>query len=179
MDLSAELFKLLSTVEVILRNAMALGLSELHRSRGGDGNWLLDPAFVLTPHHKVHVNDAIERLSRRGQILTLDSMIPELNFGFWRYLLAKRYVAKFWAGAFRYGLPGVGNDQVKSFVARVGRLHEIRNRIAHHEPIFGRRLDLDHRDCLLVLGAVCPVTAQWAEGISRIPEVLANTPLLR
>lgn len=179
MDLSAELFKLLSTVEVILRNAMALSLAELHRSRGGDGNWLLDPGFVLTPLHKVHVDDAAERLSRRAQVLTLDSLIPELNFGFWRYLLAKRYIAKFWAGAFCHGLPGVGNDQVKGFVARVGRLHEIRNRIAHHEPIFGRRLDLDHRDCLLVLGAVCPVTAQWAEGISRIPEVLANTPLLR
>lgn len=177
VELSAELFKLLSTVELILRNALSSSLSALHRSRGGDGNWLLNHAFGLTPHHKRHGDDAIARLSRRGQTLTLDSMIPELNFGFWRYLLAKRYIAKFWAAAFRNELPGVGNDEVRGFVSRVGRLHEIRNRIAHHVPIFGRRLDLGHRDCLLVLGAVCPVTAAWAEGVGRLPEVLAARPL--
>lgn len=178
VELSAELFKLLSMVEVVLRNALSSTLFELHGSRGGDGNWLLDPAFVLTPHHKRHVDDAVARLSRRGQNLTLDSIIPELNFGFWRYLLTKRYIAQFWAAAFRNGLPGVGNNEVRGFAGRVGRLHEIWNRIAHHEPIFGRRLDLDLRDCLLVLGAVCPVTAQWAAGASRIPAVLANTPRL-
>ena len=42
--------------------------------------------------------------------------------------------------------------------------------------IFKRKLELDYRDCLMVIGAVCPVTARWTEGQSRVPQVLAVRP---
>ena len=89
--------------------------------------------------------------------------------------MTARYRANLWPTV-RRSFSGFVPGQEAVLFARIARLHEIRNRIAHHEPIFGRRLDLDHRDCLLVLGAVCPVTAAWAKEVSRLPEVLAVRP---
>jgi hypothetical protein len=36
----------------------------------------------------------------------------------------------------------------------------LRNRIAHHEPIFDRRLDVTYREILKLLGWLCP-DSQW------------------
>jgi len=174
----AELFILIGTVEVVLRNSIHRSLSEWQHRRARGESWFDSGAISLDRKSLRDVDLARQRILAKGREITDDRLVSELGFGFWRYLMTARYRANLWP-IMRQSFAGFEPGQEAALFARVGRLHEIRNRIAHHEPIFGRRLDLDHRDCLLVLGAVCPVTAQWAEGISRIPEVLANTPLLR
>ena len=179
LAVSSEFFRQLAIIEVVLRNAISREFEKFHRPYDQLGHWLQDPKILPFERQREAVSDAITRVAVRRHAPTLERLIPELGFGFWRYLLTKRYADVYWMPVLRHAFPQVANIERRALFDRVGRLHRLRNRIAHHEPIFGRRLDLDHRDCLLVLGAVCPATAQWAEGISRIPEVLANTPLLR
>lgn len=179
LSASAEVLKIIAVVEVVLRNSISSSFESFSRSNSGDGFWLSDSRILPFARQRDAVEHALKKVTAQNREPTLSAVIPELSFGFWRFLLTKRYGAMFWSPVLQYAFPEVRHGAERALFDRVGRLHRLRNRIAHHEPIFGRRLDLDHRDCLLVLGAVCPVTAKWAEGISRIPEVLANTPLLR
>ena len=176
IDVSGEMFKLLAIVEVVLRNTITNGFKEADLASGGDGNWLLGNAVIKFPRQRDAVERATHTLRALDKPLTLDALVPELSFGFWRYLLTKRYADLFWTTVFRPSFPFTSNGEQRALFDRVGRLHRLRNRIAHHEPIFSRRLDLDYRDCLFVIGAVCPVTAAWAAGQSRVPQVLEVRP---
>jgi hypothetical protein len=62
--------------------------------------------------------------------------IAELNFGFWRYLSTTAHHYPLWIpylhNAFKRGTARQAVDKP------VGRLHRLRNRIAHHEPLLHR-----------------------------------------
>lgn len=178
VDISAEFYKCLSFVEVVLRNALSSEFSRFHAELGRAGSWLTDTEIVWSHQQRESVQGASDLLRRQGKEVSTSGLVPLLNFGFWRYLMTKRYLATYWSPVLCRVFPGVNEDESRPLIDRLGRLHHLRNRIAHHEPIFGRRLDLDHRDCLLVLGAICPVTARWVESQSRVPEVLAARPPL-
>ena len=55
-------------------------------------------------------------------------------------------------------------------------LRTLRNRIAHHEPIFDRQLEQDYKVTMAVLGGLSPITLQWIKHHCRVPEVLAVRP---
>jgi hypothetical protein len=55
-------------------------------------------------------------------------------------------------------------------------LHLLRNRIAHHEPIYRRDLTHDWHDLLHVSGAICSHVQAWILQSGRVPAVLAARP---
>ena len=72
-----------------------------------------------------------------------------------------------------------GNDVVPSrwqatLQSRTESLRLFRNRIAHHEPIFGRHLAADHASILLVAGWLEPDVRRWIADHSRVPGTLAR-----
>ncbi|BCJ45960.1 hypothetical protein GCM10010168_49080 [Actinoplanes ianthinogenes] len=56
------------------------------------------------------------------------------------------------------------------------QLHEARNRIAHHEPMFNRPIADLRQTALHLVGWICPVTRDWIEQRCRVPEVLSGRP---
>ena len=67
-------------------------------------------------------------------------MIAEFSLGFWRYLLIARYEHSLWNPAMRSQFRALshlsGADSRKAVHARLEKLNYLRNRIAHHEPIY-------------------------------------------
>ena len=175
--LSAELFLIVGFVEIAVRSAVHTAMSDWSLQKFGSTNWFEYVEKRWEDRARRELATARDRIATKGIECSADEMVRELNFGFWRYMLAVRYQTIFWPIICRR-MVGVPPGSERHLFRRIGRIHDLRNRIAHHEPIFGRRLDLDHRDCLLVLGAICPVTAQWVESQSRVPEVLAARPRL-
>jgi hypothetical protein len=55
-------------------------------------------------------------------------------------------------------------------------LRDLRNRIAHHEPIFSRDLAADDRTILEVIGWMCADTRAWVVHHSEVPAILADRP---
>ena len=53
-------------------------------------------------------------------------------------------------------------------------LRRLRNRIAHHEPIFQKDLRLMHDETIEAIRWLCPITAAWADTNSRVRVVLAG-----
>lgn len=105
-------------------------------------------------------------------------VIAELSFGFWRYLVAKRYQATAWPAlqkAFPLHPDGSAAPRV-DIDDRMQRIHVLRNRIAHHEPIFRRNVAHDYADMLTLVGWVSREASDWVEELSRVPTMLAQRP---
>jgi len=182
---SGALYEGLAFLEVVVRNAVHDQMTAWHGAQLLPGTWLDDPNGLLEPRAQDDIRTAreraerIQRGGRRSAAPTppppVGAVVAELNFGFWRYLLASRYEHTLWLRAVRHGFPRVAGMRDRVF-RPMSRLHMVRNRIAHLEPIHGRDLVLDDRDIDQVIRAVCPKTAAWAASHRRLKALATTRP---
>jgi hypothetical protein len=185
VEASGALYEAMTFLEVVLRNSIHDQLTAWHASQGLPGTWLDDSNKLLEEKARGDIGTAFRRAQQwrrvRGvQVANrpappIGAVVAELNFGFWRFLLASRYEHTLWLGAMRHGFPGAQGDRVR-VEKPVRRLHEARNRIAHLEPILKRDLARDERDINYVIQSICPKTALWAAGQRRLLAVSAKRP---
>jgi hypothetical protein len=169
-QISAAFYELLSDVEVVVRNSFHEQLTAWHGVQKGTGQWYDNEHGFLQPRATSAIQEARTRIANKGKSVTSDQIISELGFGFWRFLLTKPYKTTLWPFAGQYAFPNAySTDQ---FFSRIARLHDFRNRIAHHEPIHMRQLDLDQLDCFQAIGAVCRDTEGWVRRRSRVESLL-------
>jgi hypothetical protein len=169
------LWEVLGHVEVVLRNVLHDALTVRHQRLGRAGQWYDDPARELAQHARDDITRARQRLQRAGAPLLPGKIVAELSFGFWRFLLARRYTATLWPAlrpAFRY-LPGSDRRLLE---APVARLHVLRNRVAHHEPLLSEPLPDRYTDLLDVVGFVHPQLRSWLDTHNRLQATLAQRP---
>jgi hypothetical protein len=160
----------LDTLEVAVRNAIHAGLTA---HVGREDWWEILPLRYPQPDQ---VDSAVRAAkSNHGKSTTAGHIVAEFNLGFWTSLLANRYHAQLWPtalqDAFPYQPPAGRRGEIH---ARLEGLRLLRNRIAHHEPIFGRPLQKDHESILVVLGYLHPDARKRANTHSRVPTSLAR-----
>jgi hypothetical protein len=78
--------------------------------------------------------------------------------------------------ALRHAFPHLRPRLRTEIYDRVERLHALRNRIAHHEPIHAQPLKARLDELLAVAGCICPTTAAWIWSTTRVPQILATMP---
>ena len=170
---SGALFEVLSGMEIILRNSVHQRFTEKYAARG---IWF--DAISLDTKAAEVLRVARERSRNNSRVSEQPGkVVAELSFGFWRYLFSRRYQATVWPilqPIFRNQdgtrPPRVAVDRI------VEAIHTLRNRIAHHEPIFRRNLLRDHQDILQLVGWLNPSAANWLSELSRVSRVLADKP---
>lgn len=139
LQLSQELFTVISCFEIALRNAidrqLLLTLGDDWLRNGASLGGIFDnPQCRLT---KENINDAVRKLNHH---YTHNKLVAELGFGFWRYMFATHqftatgrsllhiFPAKPTStAAIQYNQTFVFNQ--------LAQINNLRNRIAHHEPI--------------------------------------------
>ncbi len=173
---AAAFLALLGDVEVVIRNAWHEQLIRLSTSLNGSDFWFDNQFGLLRENSVQHIEDAYKRILRQQRRPVANQLVAELNFGFWRFLVAKQYRTTLWPLAGKHAFPNIDPAEIQRLSAAMGRLHDLRNRIAHHEPIHMRNLDRDFADCLWVIGGVCLTTKQWVESNSRVAGVLQERP---
>lgn len=138
LQLTQELFTVISCFEVAHRNAID---AKCTSALGND--WLRDGASVggifdnakcfLT---KRNINDAIGNLTAYSHF----KLVAELGFGFWRYMFAQNQynaTGRILLQVFPskpISTPALQYNNTYIF-NQLAKLNEIRNRMAHHEPI--------------------------------------------
>lgn len=172
-EVSSALGTSLGHLEVLLRNALHDELTAWSTSRFSEPRWYVDPGRVLSPEAVQDVAKARGRVTRAGRPESPGRVVAELNLGFWRFLLAARYDGTLWRYCLYRNFPGQRRRTVHDAVAR---LHDARNRMAHHEPMFNRPIGDLHASVLRVAGWICPVGEAWISGSSRVPALLAQRP---
>ena len=173
---SAALFEVLADVEVVLRNAIHSSMTEWSIRRNGGSNWFDDVHGLLEAAELRDISKVRLRIEQQGKPLTPERIVSELSFGFWRFLLTSRYRTTVWPILAKGDLSRVEVGYEELFFSRVGRVHDLRNRIAHHESIHRRRIDRDLLDCLRIVVVVCPETAEWVKERARVADLLENRP---
>ncbi|MFJ6493477.1 hypothetical protein [Streptomyces californicus] len=175
-DLAAAFFEPLGHLEIMLHNALDARLVARQQRRGRTAEWYVDRQVPLTGKARGDIVQAQERAARGGAGITpRGKVIAELSFGFWRFLLARQYKTSLWpdlAGAF----PHAPNRALTTVENPVKRLHQFRNRIAHHEGIWHLSPEARRDDIQTVLGFMSPAAAAWVDGASRIDDVLTSRP---
>lgn len=169
-NVSAALLAPLHICEVSLRNAVSEALEVMYGQ-----NWPWDGAFrrslpnpsgrsVYSPRRD------IENTSARYQ--TTGKVIPELKFVFWETMLTGRHDGRIWNSQLHSIFPNLPTfpARTRQKEIKLGRLYlhdrienirSLRNRIAHHEPIFSRNLLEDMRSIEAITRARCNVTCDW------------------
>jgi hypothetical protein len=160
----------LGCLEVACRNAMHQQLSAMF----GRDDWRDAPELGL--HHTAQriASDAKREVLRWRGGITSGRMVAELPFGFWVSLLGSGtdYETRLWRPGLRRAFPGYRGRRAALHL-ELDACRRLRNRIAHHEPIYARDLGADHARILRLLGYVSWDYAGWVRAHDRVPAVLA------
>ncbi|WP_329420228.1 hypothetical protein OG810_14235 [Streptomyces sp. NBC_01693] len=187
VEVSGALYEALHVIEVVLRNALHEQLSQLQLKRHGGGSWLDSPFPELTDRARSDIDQARRRAQeeiarkqspplRGGAVQRIvpseGDIVAQLSFGFWRYLLASRYTHTLWLDALRHAFPELTPQTLAHVEGPVKRLHLLRNRVAHLEPVYSNNIALDMQNMTTLLGYLCPRTQAWF-GSTRVPRLKA------
>lgn len=133
-------------------------------------------------------NDRNARLPghrRHGHPVDHDDVVAHMTFGTWNKILPKKdgtdpsgigpqSQRQLWLGGVDKAFPHHSDPTVIKYW--VNRLHSLRNRVAHLEPLCDTDVMSYHRTVARLLRAIDPVLAEWYSGISRVPEVWSRRP---
>jgi len=156
----------LQALEVTLRNAVDDAMTEAYGA-----SWLMG-APLRAPEQEA-VRKATQSLEQSRKPRTPARLVAASNLGFWVALFARKYDETLWRTTLHTLF---GTDWPRSEVHKLlNRLRTLRNRIAHHEPIFHRHLRADHEGILSLLDDLSPETAAWVAHHSRVPKILAES----
>ena len=159
LQLGASLMSLIALLELALRNSTNQRLIDDF----ADADWLLPghSAVPLKPREQATVADATgyarraaqsklnEQLRAQNQSIprrpppiavTHGQVLSQTTFAFWRRLYSDEYEATLWKRSLKRVFPNKSLQRADLSKA-LAAIHEARNRAAHHEPIYGTKLD--------------------------------------
>lgn len=178
MRASAAVLTTTGMVEVLVRNALDEQLMGWARDRHQGRSWF--DAAPLDQQGRNDVAKARERASRHGRTPEVHGkVVAELSLGFWRYLVASRYLTSMWIPATHAAFPHGAQDlrrRRSDTETRLQRLLFVRNRAAHHEPIHRRDLSMDLRAAVELSAWICPDAAAWVADKSSIRQLVHERP---
>ena len=173
---SAALYGPLQGLEITLRNAMNRELVKKHGRAWYDNmDDLLDKG-------------ALERIKTAKGLKPADlndnasQIVANLSFGFWVALAGRggprndgykaNYDKMLWRPTLRWAFRNRDSLSRHEAYGSLNGLRNLRNRIAHHKPIFVLDLEKYHQNILELASWICPSTAEWIKQHSRVLELL-------
>ena len=178
-QLSQSLYIYIQCWEICLRNK----LDSFLRWKYSD-KWPYDKTRAvrnLAGNDKNRLAETIFRQESQRQYspVSTDSIVADLSAGFWVSQLSKAYEVPY---TWQYNLAKVfpNNTRMKARDAWeiCDRTLNLRNRIAHHEPIYQLDLEQYHQELQQVVSAMCQGTFAFANANCTFKHVFALRPTL-
>lgn len=177
-QVSAALLAPLHICEVVIRNAVSAALEAQYGSR-----WPWSPGFeqsLPSPHQGYNPRRDLQDARRSAS--TTGKVIPELKFAFWQSMFTSRHDSRLWNIYLTQVFPNLPTGQsVKQsrsdIYHELENLRKLRNRIAHHEPIFGRNLPQDFNKINDLISIRCVITAAWMQQNQQASSFINSRPL--
>lgn len=171
LQISSALFECLAVCEVVIRNTVANAMQAEH---GAD--WAFNVRFVRS----MQQNRRNELLNARQE--TTEQAICELPFVFWQGFFTVRFDDEIWKKHWAVALPNAKHADLQAMRTEVfenlEKIRKLRNRIAHHEPIFNRNPQGDYKRIIKIISYCSQDTADWVKSCQRIDELLKIKPIL-
>lgn len=177
-QLSAALMYPLHVCEVAIRNAVSDALTAVYGEE-----WPWSPGFVASLPNPPSPTFSPKRdlLAVRAQQATTGKVIAELKFKFWESMFTGRFDARLWNHHLHTVLPFSNSlltvqDVRKQIRDDLESLRGLRNRIAHHEPIFARNLSDDYQKAYGLIALRCAHTAAWMKANESATTLIGAKP---
>lgn len=171
MRLSAAAFKALHMAEVVVRNAMDRELRRWNAAAGHGEAWTTNPAGLLKSCFYDDAADLKEAKRKAEKAVTSrdvlhDDVLAQLSFGAWRYLMppnrAHHAKDRIWDEAISHAFANRSPNSPRSSLTKsVSIIYDLRNRVAHHEPVFHLDLQAKRRNIKDVIDAVSREARRW------------------
>jgi hypothetical protein len=164
--------------EISLRNKLNAFIGRKHTNP----NWMYDDArcvrqLTKSDQKRLHKTIERQRRDRRIQRPTPDMIVADLAAGFWVSQLTQSYDTPY---AWRYNIVKVfpHNSSLDRSTVSVmcDRILDVRNRIAHHEPIYHLPLDEIRGDLTSLIAGMCPGADAYAAGLCDFTRLWNSCP---
>lgn len=166
-ELSEAMYGVLQGLEVTLRNAVHNTLSAEHGSEWFEKVSLKEPEAEA-------LYEAKRKIADRSEEITPGRIVAELNLGFWVRLFSAEYDRTLWGPALRRIVP-LKLDR-RAVYERLKDIKTLRNRIAHHCRIIGRKKTVaeNYHEMVETIGWLSPTMRQWIEQTNCVEERLTR-----
>ncbi|QUY61899.1 hypothetical protein [Gulosibacter molinativorax] len=203
LELTSAVQSVLGVTEVVLRNAMDKELQSWNtKETGGRRSWLLEepaaPLRSLSANKRKRALEAATREAERrnsnhrryGETVSHDDVLAQLMFGIWKDLLPNHQPgagnstdnsnrARLWREALTYAFPNEEDPDGEITFWRVARLHQLRNRVSHMEPLLNIDVQDEVKKAFQLVRSIDTEVANWVTGGSKVSEVLNRRPSQR
>ena len=157
----------LQALEIALRNRLHTVIS----AAAGEC-WYDDPPYQRGSFQGEQLEAAKKDLRDRGRDLTPGRVVAALTFGYWTAFFGTVYEDQWRKVLHQVGKRADGKGLSRKHFARpLATIRELRNRVAHHEPIIGWDLPKHHSSILQLTAWLSPAAADWCRACSRFDEV--------
>lgn len=135
IKLSRELYGIIGVFEIVLRNSI-----DRHMSKKLGPEWLADSVqpggyLEVTAGCEVSYHAVQEAIHSLGTKYTHDKLLAKLTFGFWTYQFANTQYAASGNTLLDIFIDRPFGTKQKDIYQSLVKINDLRNRIAHHEPI--------------------------------------------
>lgn len=177
-QVSAALLAPLHICEVVVRNAAHDALEAIYGA-----NWPWSSVFEGSlPKPGKGYKPVVDLISVRNTQPSTGKVIPELKFVFWQKMFTGRHDVRLWNMHLRRVFPNLSPalsvaQHRQSIYTDLEQIRMLRNRIAHHEPIFARNLAADYASIIRLIEGRCAVTAAWLGTHQQATPMIAAKPM--
>jgi len=177
-QVSAAFLHPLHICEVVVRNGVANTIEAVYGP-----NWPWSAAFIRSlPNPASGYSMRRDLISGRNGETTVGKVIPELKFAFWQRMFTGRNDLRLWTPLLRQCFPhfptSMDTAACRTWMFNaLDSVRALRNRIAHHEPIFARNLIDDFDVVSALITRRCPDTAVWMKEHQQVSALLAKPPI--
>jgi len=183
IELSSAYLVPLHFYEVILRNCVSNAIEASYTH-----SWHNDQSFInsLNIRNKESINKAISKAkqNRRVNNPSIGAVIAEMYFIFWERMFTNRYDNAIWGVHLNTVLPN--SPSILHFSRKrttifdsTNKIRKLRNRIAHHEPIFNSNR-FNHieivADIEKIISWRCIETKKWLNQRNKVLTILSKKP---
>ncbi|MFT2098276.1 Abi family protein [Marinomonas sp. 2405UD66-6] len=178
-QLSSALIYPFHIFEVSLRNAVSDALSNVHSP-----HWHTAQSFrrSLKRAKKGYCSlDDLEKVVRKHS--KLSKVIPELKFVFWEKCFTSRFQRQIWEKHIFNTFPNhtslnLSSTDLREYIRiQIGLVREVRNRVAHHEPILKFDIPILMQSLEQIIRLRCEDTSEWMMANQQVLTVYEARPI--
>lgn len=176
-QVAAALLAPLHICEVVVRNAVSDALEPIYGL-----NWPWSSSFEQSlPAPGIGYSSRRDLQNVRKFQTSTGKVIPELKFVFWQKMFTSRHDKRVWKIHLRRVFPNMAPAKPVSQLRveiydNLEEIRKLRNRIAHHEPIFARNLPGDLQRIVGLIELRCRITAGWMMCNQQASAIIAQRP---
>ncbi|MCB1558674.1 MAG: Abi family protein [Alphaproteobacteria bacterium] len=178
LKLSSAFIVPLHLIEVSIRNAAVECIEKVHTS-----NWPWTEGFIRRlPNPKKGYNPTrnLKEVARMHNP-TMGKVVAELKFVFWEKMFTARYDDALWNKHIRIVFPNAPVEMTPAQIREeihmdISEIRKLRNRIAHHEPIFLRGNRDDYDRIYKLLNWRSKAVAEWMSEIQTVTGLILERP---